>query len=135
MNFKPVALIVGALVVTAAVYYFVTQKRPGAPAPGPAEQVEPMLNVFHPDSVVAFRWKTKSKTHAFLRANRDKSWVPEADPQDIQERLNLIAVANYQKLEKPAAPLVEVTVAFGEKNQWNGAWDGEYFYWTDGTFE
>jgi hypothetical protein len=122
-----VALIVGALYLSKN---YRTGEMRAVETPAPQENT---MTLFHPDSVLAFQWKTKSKSHEFVRSSREKPWSPDVDPQTIQTRLNLIAVANYSALEATEQPLVNVTVAFGEKNQWTGAFDGKYFFWTSGT--
>ncbi|MEQ1876829.1 MAG: hypothetical protein ABL958_09290 [Bdellovibrionia bacterium] len=125
-----------AVLLVAAIAIYFAKKGGGSlqGTPSPAE-LERVVNTFHPDSVLGFQWKTKSKTSSFARKSRDDQWLPQVNPQDVQERLNLIAAADYQPLETKGKPLVEVTVAFGEKSQWSGAWDGTYFYWTSGNYE
>jgi hypothetical protein len=93
---------------------------------------EPMVNAFHPDSVLGFQWKTKGKALSFFRMNRDKAWSPDVPTPALQERLNMIAIADYKPVEKVGDPILKVIVAFGQENQWDGVFDGKYFVWTDG---
>jgi hypothetical protein len=134
MNNRTLGAIVGVLILAVSLIFILKRREPGE-RPKETVVVEPVVNIFHPDSVVGFRWKTKSKTFNFARKNRNDSWSPSVNPQDIQERLNLVAAANYKKIEKSGIPLVEITVAFGEKIQWTGAWDGTNFFWQNGNFE
>jgi hypothetical protein len=62
-------------------------------------------------------------------------WKPDVAPMDIQSRLNMIATAGYQKIETVGDPKLTLAIAFGEKNQWDGAWDGKYFVWKSGPFK
>lgn len=133
MNNKQLA-IVAAGVIAIGVIAAILLKKPGgqvAGTPAPVS-VDRTVNLFHPDTVKGLQWKTKAKTIAFTRKSRDDKWTPTANPQDIQDRLNLLAAADYEKLETKGPTLIDVTVAFGDKNQWEGVWDGTYFYWKTG---
>ncbi|HEX4922838.1 MAG TPA: hypothetical protein VFV50_02095 [Bdellovibrionales bacterium] len=134
MNLKAVAGVLVALVIAILLFVFL-RGRGTDPGDEKAAGEEQLVNLFHPDSVVGFQWKTKSKTHAFTRPDRNKPWSPDVNPQDVQERLNLLAVAPYKPIEAAGPDKVEVTVAFGENNQWTGAWDGTYFHWKEGNFK
>jgi hypothetical protein len=101
-------------------------------------KVAPDIMHFHPDMVLALRWNTQGKKpseNSYSRTTRRTAWSPGVDSAQIQSKLNFLAVLPTMTAKRLERPLVTVRISFGPGNEWEGQFDGQHFYWSEGQLK